>query len=68
MAFISGNGICIGVTINNGEHFNRDDHVLDDYQVVAIEKKTYGDEISRLTKESFWIKKLKTLQPEGLNK
>ena len=48
------------------EYFNRDDHVFDDYQVVAIEK-TYGDEISRLTKESFWIKKLKTLQPEGLN-
>ena len=33
------------------EHFNRDDHVLDDYQLVATEK-TYGDEISRLTKES----------------
>ena len=28
---------------------------------------TYGDEISRLTQESFWMKKLKTLQPEGLN-
>ena len=48
------------------EHFNHDDHVLDDYQVNGIEK-TYSDEISRLTQESFWIKKLKTIQPEGLN-
>ena len=30
-------------------------------------EKTYGDKISILSKESFWIKKLKTLQPEGLN-
>ena len=44
----------------------RDGHVLDDFEVVGIEK-TYGDEISRITKESFWIKKLKTWQPEGLN-
>ena len=44
------------------EHFDRDDHVLDDYQVVGIEKT-----ISTLTNESFWIKKLKTLQPEELN-
>ena len=48
------------------EHFNRDDHVCDNYRVTWIEK-TYGKEISRFTKESFWIKKLKTLQPECLN-
>ena len=49
------------------EHFNKNGHTLRDFQIVGIEK-TFGGEISRLTKESFWIKKLKTLLPEGLNR
>ena len=37
--------------------------LLNNYQVIIIEK-NYGSETARLTKESFWIKKLKTLQHE----
>ncbi|KAK3108513.1 hypothetical protein FSP39_009615 [Pinctada imbricata] len=49
------------------EHFNKNGHTLRDFQIVGIEK-TFGGEITRLIKESFWIKKLKTLLPEGLNR
>ena len=48
------------------EHFTNNGHSINDYKVIIIEK-NYGSETARLTKESFWIKKLKTLQPDGLN-
>jgi hypothetical protein len=35
--------------------------------VIGIEKTGNGDKIYRETKESLWIKKLKTFEPLGLN-
>ena len=48
------------------EHFTNNGHSINDYQVIIFEK-NYGRETAKLTKESFWIKKLKTLQPDWLN-
>ena len=48
------------------EHFNSKGHSVDDFQVIGIEK-IFGEETYRLVKETFWIKKLKTFPPHGLN-
>ena len=39
------------------EHFTNNGHSINDYKVIIIEK-NYGSETARLTKESFWIKKI----------
>ena len=49
------------------EHFYSNGHSVQDFSVIGIEK-IYGDETYRKVKESFWIKKLKTLSPDGLNR
>ena len=48
-------------------HFNEINHSADDYKIVGIEK-TNREMIFRRVKESMWIKKMKTLKPNGLNK
>ena len=48
-------------------HFtNVNNHSLLDYQIVGIEK-IFREDNYRKTREQFWIKKLKTLRPHGLN-
>ena len=47
-------------------HFYSNGHSVDDFSVIGIEK-IFGDETYRKVRESFWIKKLKTLIPDGLN-
>ena len=48
------------------KHFLQRNHSSDNLKVFGIEK-VFGTEIYRKVKESFWMKKLKTLEPEGLN-
>ena len=49
------------------KHFYTEGHSLEDFSVTGIEK-VYGDETYRKVRESFWIKKLRTLSPDGLNR
>lgn len=49
-------------------HFNSNDHTIDDFKVVAIEKIQQNNVFYRTTRESLWIKKLNTIHPVGLNK
>lgn len=48
------------------EHVYSNGHSVQDFSVIGIEQ-FYGDETYRKVKESFWIEKLKTLSPDGLN-
>ena len=48
-------------------HFYTEGHTLGDFKVVGIEK-VFGEETYRKVREAFWIKKLRTLAPEGLNR
>ena len=48
-------------------HFSKkNNHDLTDYLIIGIEKIYKGD-IYRKTREQFWMKKLKTLKPNGFN-
>jgi hypothetical protein len=49
------------------EHFYSNGHSVQDFSVIGIEKND-GEETYRKVKESFWITKLKTLSPDGLNR
>ena len=48
-------------------HFNTADHSLQDVKVTVIERVFRRSKRARLARESFWIKKLSTLWPQGLN-
>ena len=48
-------------------HFNQNDHSLEDMRCIAIEKVFSDVHSRRLAREAFWIKKLQTLSPHGLN-
>ena len=48
-------------------HFNKHGHSLEDMKCMAIEKVLGESQEQRLRRESFWITKLKTLIPHGLN-
>lgn len=47
-------------------HFIQHNYSMKNLKVTAIER-VFGTEIYRKTKEAFWIQKLKTLEPDGLN-
>lgn len=47
-------------------HFTQHCHSAEDLKVFGIER-VFGTETYRKVKEAFWIKKLKTLEPYGLN-
>ena len=49
------------------EHFYSNRQSVREFSAIGIAKK-YGDETYRNVKESFWIKKLKTLFPDGVNR
>ena len=47
-------------------HFRNENHSIRDYGIIGIEKTNKNDEY-RKTRELFWISKLKTWKPHGLN-
>ena len=49
------------------EHFNSDKHNIKDIEIVGLEKIKKNDIHLRKIRESFWIKKMGTLHPKGLN-
>ena len=51
----------------SGTHYNLPDHVHAHMKVQIIEKVTLDSEFHRLEREDFWIKKLATKAPFGLN-
>jgi hypothetical protein len=59
------------ININTGTlvtlHFNQVDHSLDDMRCIVIEKVYSQIHSRRLAREAFWVSKLKTLSPYGLN-
>jgi Reverse transcriptase (RNA-dependent DNA polymerase)/GIY-YIG catalytic domain len=46
-------------------HFNNENHCFDDFSFLPIE--IISDNMERLLRETFWIHKLETLYPKGLN-
>ena len=49
------------------QHFSSDGHSLKDFRWQGIEKIRCQDIHMRKIRESFWINKLNTLEPSGLN-
>ena len=47
------------------EHLNAGTHSAEDFSFIPFE--IVPDEFSRLCKETFWIHKLQTMHPKGLN-
>ena len=48
-------------------HFNLPNHTLQNMRCVALERVHHLSERARLAREDFWMKKMKTLFPFGLN-
>jgi hypothetical protein len=48
-------------------HFNSPNHDINDLRVIGIDSLSSVDVHSRLNKETFWIYKLNTLEPHGMN-
>ena len=48
-------------------HFNQSNHSLEDMRCIVIEEVNNFSLSERLRRENFWISKLKTLLPHGLN-
>ena len=46
-------------------HFNSDSHSIADFSFLTID--VVNDEMTRLCKETYWIHKLDTLSPKGMN-
>ena len=49
------------------EHFNQADHSVDDLRCIIIEKVYSNTLTRRLRRENFWMNKLQTVYPLGLN-
>ena len=47
-------------------HFNSEKHSINDLEIVALEK-ICGDDTYRQTMEIFWMNKLRTYKPHGIN-
>ena len=48
-------------------HFNSENHGVGDLRILGIEKVKQNNIFLRKSRETFWIKKLDTLTPAGLN-
>ena len=48
-------------------HFNSPGHSLDDLRIAVLEVMTSFDVSLRRRRESYWIKQLRSLHPEGMN-
>ena len=51
----------------NARHFNSKGHTLSDFRALIIERVIPNDGAWLLEREDFWIKKLETKSPKGLN-
>ena len=51
-----------------GSHFNSLGHTHKNMEIQIIEKVYPNNKDFRLERESFWINKLRTKSPDGLNK
>ena len=49
------------------KHFNSPNHCLQDMRAIPIEKMLTDNHTQRKSRETFWINKLKTRHPHGLN-
>ena len=49
-------------------HFNEPDHDISDFQIVILEKCADRSRYYRKIRELFWIERLNTIIPSGLNK
>ena len=47
--------------------FNETDHDIKDFSIICIEQIKDNNQHLLKIPESFWIKKLRTMQPRGLN-
>ena len=56
-----------GKSLPIAHHFNLPDHTINDAQLMAIEKIHNHREQTILYRESFWINKLRTRTPNGIN-
>ena len=50
------------------DHFNSGDHTVNNLEIVCVEKNRDRDIHLRKIRETFWIHKLNTLHPHGLNR
>ena len=48
-------------------HFNSPGYSLDDLRIAVLEVMRSFDESLRRIRESYWIKQLRSLHPEGMN-
>ena len=48
-------------------HFNESHHSIHDLHIIAIDHLPNVDTFARLNKETFWIHKLQTYEPYGIN-
>ena len=51
-----------------GEHFNLNGHKLEDMTVVVIDHNPHWTDAERKNKEKFWMHRLKSFRPDGMNK
>jgi len=56
-----------GKSLPIAHHFNLPEHTVNDAQLMAIEKIHNHQENIILHRESFWINKLRTYTPHGIN-
>ena len=54
-----------GYASNVASHFNLDSHSMTDFSFLSID--VVSNEMTRLCKETYWIHKLDTLHPKGMN-
>ena len=54
-----------GYASNVASHFNLDSHSITDFSFLPID--VVSNEMTRLCKETYWIHKLDTLHPKGMN-
>ena len=51
-----------------GVHYNSKGHSIDDFRAIIIERVVPNDAAWLLEREDFWIKRLETKTPKGLNR
>ena len=56
---------CESYASNVASHFNSDSHSIADFSFLPND--VVNDEMTRLCKETYWIHKLDTLYPNGMN-
>jgi hypothetical protein len=53
------------------QHFGLSDHSLDDFnrmKIIVIEQNCLWSDFQRENRERFWIKELRVLHPDGINR